>query len=67
MDGLDRRLRRIEKKLGLEDEDIMQEFAKSIHQRLDRIDNQIRALQRIVSGHDESAMVMEAENEEKRY
>lgn len=50
MDGIDQRLRRIERKLGLEDEDIMQEFAKSIHHRLDRIDHQIRDIQRIIHG-----------------
>ncbi len=51
-DGIDSRLRRIECKLGLDNEDLMQEFARSINEQLARIDRSIRELRRKVFGEE---------------
>jgi len=48
--GIDSRLRRIEHRLGLDEEDIIKELAKVISLRLDSIDRNIRELRRKVFG-----------------
>jgi hypothetical protein len=64
--GLDERLRKIERKLGIEDEEIMQEFAKDIHRRLDRIDQNIHELRRKVFGEEPSNTDFAGDNSAKR-
>ncbi len=52
VDGIDSRLRRIERKLGLDDEDLLQAFARAINERLDSTDRIIREIRRKVFGEE---------------
>ena len=49
-DSIDRRLSVIERKLGIEDEQMNQEFARNVSERLDRIDRNIRQIRHAVFG-----------------
>ena len=54
-DSLDRRLARIEKKLGLEEEQILQDFAIEVRQQFNGINHRLRRIERAVFGENDIA------------